>query len=104
MLGQHWAIWNIAYDGTKPTKMPEGMGMTLSGDYASAKQSGKFLTPCAQSLMNNMDDVYKFTLYALSTETLNVTGTSVANALTALRAATPLGTATLTGHAGLKGK
>ena len=56
--------------------------------------------------MNNMDDQYAFTLYALSTPTLNITGTSVANALTALRAATAttLGKVVLKGHAGLKGK
>jgi phosphatidylethanolamine-binding protein (PEBP) family uncharacterized protein len=106
-MGQHWAIWNIPWDGTKPTTMPEGMGQTLTGDFAMAKQNGKFLTPCAQSLMGGMDDEYRFKLYALSTETLNVTGsTSVANALTALRAAEAqtLGTAELTGHAGLKGE
>jgi phosphatidylethanolamine-binding protein (PEBP) family uncharacterized protein len=103
-MGQHWAIWNVPWDGTKVSGFPEGLGMTLSGDLAGAKQNGKFLTPCAQSLMGGMDDNYKFTLYALSTETLAITGTSVANALTALRAATPLGTATLTGHAGLKGE
>jgi hypothetical protein len=56
--------------------------------------------------MNNMDDQYAFTLYALSTPTLNVSGMTVANALTALRAATAttLGKAVLHGHAGLKGK
>ena len=69
-----------------------------------AKQSGKFLAPCAQSLTNNTDDQYEFTLYALSTATLDVSGTTVANALTALKAGTPLGTAKLHGHAGLKGK
>jgi len=107
-LGQHWAIWNIPWDGTKIATMPEGLGQTLMGDLAAAKQSGKFLTPCAQSLMGGMDDQYRFKLYALSTETLAITGTSVANALTALRAAEDgdqvLGTAELTGHAGLKGQ
>jgi hypothetical protein len=80
--------------------------MTLTGDLSTAKQSGKYLAPCAQSLMNNMDDQYAFTLYALSTPTLNVSGMTVANALTALRAATAttLGKAVLHGHAGLKGK
>jgi len=103
-MGQHWAIWNIPWDGTKVNKIAEGMTM-LSGDLAMAKQSGKFLSPCAQSLMNNMDDQYEFTIYALSTDTLNVQGSSVANALTALKAATAstLGTAKLKGHAGLKG-
>lgn len=106
-MGQHWAIWNIPWDSTtgKVSMLPEGLTATLTGDLASAKQNGKFLAPCAQMLMNNMDDQYAFTLYALSTTTLNVQGTaSVANALTALHAAQPLGTAVLHGHAGLKGK
>ena len=105
-MGQHWAIWNIPWDGSKVSMLPEGLGQTLTGDLATAKQSGKFLTPCAQSLKDGMDDQYRFKLYALSTETLNVSGTSVANALTALRAAEAqtLGTAELTGHAGLKGE
>ena len=107
-FGQHWAIWNVPWDPAtgKVTMFPEALPMTLTGDLATAKQSGKFLTPCAQSLMNNMDDQYAFTLYALSTPTLNITGTSVANALTALRAATAttLGKVVLKGHAGLKGK
>jgi hypothetical protein len=52
-----------------------------------------------------MDDQYAFTLYALSTTTLNVQGSgTVANALTALHAITPLGTAVLHGHAGVKGQ
>jgi hypothetical protein len=84
---------------------PEMLGATLTGDLMNAKQNGKFLAPCAQMLTNGMDDQYVFTLYALSTTTLNVQGTAtVANALTALHAATPLGTALLHGHAGLKGK
>lgn len=103
-MGQHWAIWNIPWDSSSGavSQIPEGTTM-LTGDLMGATQSRTFLTPCAQSLMNNMDDEYAFTIYALSTDTLNVQGTSVANALTALRAATPLGTAVLTGHAGLKG-
>ncbi len=88
--------------------LPEGT-TTLSGALATAKQSGTFLAPCAQSLMNNMDDQYAFTLYALSTSTLNVTGgTGVAQARTALATAMTsgqvLGTAVLHGHAGLMGK
>jgi phosphatidylethanolamine-binding protein (PEBP) family uncharacterized protein len=101
-MGQHWAIWNIPWDGTKVAMFPEGT-KTLSGDLMSAKQSGAFLAPCAQSLKNNMDDQYAFTIYALS-DMLTVSGTSVANCLTALKAVTPLGKAVLTGHAGLKGQ
>jgi phosphatidylethanolamine-binding protein (PEBP) family uncharacterized protein len=104
-FGQHWAIWNIPWDGTKVSMLPEALGATLTGDLANAKQNGKYLAPCAQSLMNNMDDQYAFTIYALSTPMLNVTGgTTVARALAALRATTPLATAKLTGHAGLKGQ
>jgi hypothetical protein len=85
------------------SQIPEGT-KALTGDLAAAKQNGNYLAPCAQSLKNNMDDQYAFTIYALSSATLNVSGTSVANALTALRAVTPLATAKLTGHAGLKGQ
>jgi len=105
-MGQHWAIWNVPWDGTKVSMFPEGLPMTLTGDLATAKQSGKFLTPCAQSVKDNMDDQYEFRLYALSTETFNVTGTSVANVVTALKSAESmiLGKAVLKGHAGLKGQ
>jgi phosphatidylethanolamine-binding protein (PEBP) family uncharacterized protein len=106
--GQHWAIWNVPWNPStgKVSMFPEALPMTLTGDLANARQSGKFFPPCAQMLVNNMDDNYEFKIYALSTATLNVSGTSVANALTALRAAQAqtLGTATLRGHAGLKGQ
>ena len=103
--GNHWAIWNIP---ATVSTFPEAT-MTLSGNLMNAKQSGTFLAPCAQSLMNNMDDQYAFTIYALSTTSLNVTGgTGVAQARTALATAMTagqvLGTAVLHGHAGLMGK
>jgi phosphatidylethanolamine-binding protein (PEBP) family uncharacterized protein len=101
-LGNHWAIWNIP---ATTTSLPEGLTGTLSGGLANAKQSGTFLAPCAQSLMNNMDDKYAFTVYALSVPT--ITASTVANArtalMTAMTAGQVLGTAVLTGHAGLKG-
>jgi len=99
-LGNHWAIWNIP---ASVMKFPEASGATLTGDLMMAKQSGKFFPPCAQSVMNGMDDQYEFTIYALPTATLNVSGTSVANAVSALKSATPLATAKLHGHAGVKG-
>jgi hypothetical protein len=99
-LGQHWAIWNIP---ASVMKFPKGT-TTLTGDLMAAKQARTYLAPCAQSLMNNMDDVYEFTVYALGTDTLSIQGTSVANCLTALKTAMVLGKATLHGHAGLKGK
>jgi phosphatidylethanolamine-binding protein (PEBP) family uncharacterized protein len=103
-LGEHWAIWNIS-----PTVMslPEGLTMTLSGALAGAKQSGTFLAPCAGSMNGTMGDEYQFTIYALSTTTLTITGTSVDNARTALASAKTagqvLGTAVLTGYAGKAG-
>lgn len=99
-MGQHWAIWNIP---ASVMKLPHGMTM-LMGDYAMAKQSGTYLAPCATMLKNGMDDEYEFTVWALSSATLDVQGTTVANALKALHAVTPLGKATFHGHAGLQGK
>jgi len=99
-LGRHWAIWNIP---ATVTKFPKGT-KTLSGDLANAKQSGSFLTPCAQSVMNGMDDEYEFTVYAVPTATLSVTGTGDASIVAALAAVKDLPKATLHGHAGLKGK
>ncbi len=104
MFGEHWAIWNIS-----PTVMglPEGLTMTLSGGLAGAKQSGTFLAPCATTMNGTMGDEYEFTIYALSTATLSITGTSVDNARTALATAMSsgkvLGTAVLHGYAGKGG-
>jgi phosphatidylethanolamine-binding protein (PEBP) family uncharacterized protein len=98
-LGNHWAIWNIP---ATVMSLPEGLTGTLSGSLSTAKQSGTFLAPCAQTLMNNMDDKYAFTVYALSVPT--ITASTVANArtalMTAMTAGQVLGTAVLTGHAG----
>jgi len=100
-MGQHWAMWNIP---ATVTKIPQGT-KALMGDLANAKQSGNYLSPCAQSLMGGQDDQYEFTIYALPTATLTVSGTSVANVLTALKAISPKPpTATLHGHSGLKGQ
>lgn len=100
-MGQHWAIWNIP---ASVMKIAEGMTM-LSGDLASAKQARTYLAPCAVSVKNGMDDQYAFTIYALSTDTLTISGTSVDSAVKALKASTStiLGTAKLTGHAGVNG-
>lgn len=100
-MGQHWA----AYDIPVATTMIE-KGATSFEDgtvQIGPIGGGKFLAPCAQSLMGGMDDVYAFTLYALSAK-LNVTTSSVKGVLDALDTVTPLGTAVLTGHAGLKGQ
>jgi phosphatidylethanolamine-binding protein (PEBP) family uncharacterized protein len=99
-FGNHWALWNVP---ASVMQLPQGTTM-LSGALMMAKQTGVFLAPCAQSVMNNMDDQYEFTIYALPTATLNVSGTGVMNVRDALKAASPLATAVLRGHAGQYGK
>jgi phosphatidylethanolamine-binding protein (PEBP) family uncharacterized protein len=103
-MGQHWAIWDIP---ATVTQFPKGT-TTLTGALAGAMQTNKYLAPCPSG-----NDTYEFTLYALSTATLNVTGASgsgtsnsagVAKVLAALKLVTPLGTATLHGTSGPMGK
>lgn len=103
---QHWAIWNIPWNAStgKVAQFPKAT-KTLSGDLANAKQNGTYLAPCAQGLANAPnDDQYAYTIYALSTDTLTLTGTSVMSVLTALKTASIVGMASLHGHAGDMGK
>jgi phosphatidylethanolamine-binding protein (PEBP) family uncharacterized protein len=102
-MGQHWAAWDIP---AAAMQLPEGT-MSFSGALAGAKQTNKYLSPCPSG-----DDTYAFTVYALSSATLSVTGAEgtgtansagVAKVLTALRAVTPLGKAVLTGTSGPMG-
>ena len=61
-FGQHWAIWNIlGYRHRQGDHVPRGTD-DVDRRSRAAKQRGKVLTPCAQSVMNNMDDQYAFTL------------------------------------------
>jgi phosphatidylethanolamine-binding protein (PEBP) family uncharacterized protein len=103
-MGQHWAIWDIP---ASVAQFPKGT-TTLTGALATAMQSNKYLAPCPSG-----NDTYEYTLYALSTATLDVTGASgsntsnsagVAKVLAALKLVTPLGTATLHGTSGPMGK
>ncbi len=103
-MGQHWAIWDIP---ATVTQFPKGT-TTLTGALAGAMQTNKYLAPCPSG-----NDTYEFTLYALSTPALSVTGASgsatsnsagVAKVLAALKLVTPLGTATLHGTSGPMGK
>ena len=103
-MGQHWAIWDIP---ATVTEFPKGT-TTLTGALAGAMQSNKYLAPCPSG-----NDTYEYTLYALSSSTLSVTGASgsatsnsagVAKVLAALKLVTPLGTATLHGTSGPMGK
>jgi phosphatidylethanolamine-binding protein (PEBP) family uncharacterized protein len=99
-MGQHWAAWDIP---VKATKFPQG-ATTLTGDLMGGFQNSKFLAPCAVSLKNSMDDQYEFTIFALKEKLGLADKSSVAKALDALKKVTPLGSAKLTGHSGLKGK
>jgi phosphatidylethanolamine-binding protein (PEBP) family uncharacterized protein len=102
-MGQHWAIWDIP---ANVTEFPKGT-TTLTGALAGAMQTNKYLAPCPSG-----NDTYEYTLYALSTDTLTVSGASgsgvsnspgVAKVLAALKLVTPLGTATLHGTSGPMG-
>ena len=102
-MGQHWAAWDIP---AAAMQLPEET-MSFSGALAGAKQTNKYLSPCPSG-----NDTYAFTVYALSSATLSVTGAEgtgtansagVAKVLTALRAVTPLGKAVLTGTSGPMG-
>jgi phosphatidylethanolamine-binding protein (PEBP) family uncharacterized protein len=103
--GQHWAIWDIP---ATVMQFPKDT-TTLSGTLASAMQTNKYLAPCPPET-----DQYEYTLYALSTATLTVTGASgsgtsnsagVAKVLAALQtaASSVLGTAILHGTSGKNG-
>jgi phosphatidylethanolamine-binding protein (PEBP) family uncharacterized protein len=99
-MGQHWAAWDIP---AAAMEFPKGTTM-LTGALAGAKQTNKYLAPCPSGA-----DTYEFKIFALPMATLNVTGAEgtgtansagVAKVLAALKAATPLGTATLHGTYG----
>jgi phosphatidylethanolamine-binding protein (PEBP) family uncharacterized protein len=103
-MGQHWAIWDIP---AAVREFPKGT-TTLTGDLAGAMQTNTYLAPCPSG-----NDTYEYTLYALSSATLSVTGASgsatsnsagVAKVLAALANVTPLATATLHGTSMAMGK
>ncbi|HEX2659353.1 MAG TPA: YbhB/YbcL family Raf kinase inhibitor-like protein [Polyangia bacterium] len=94
-MANHWAMWNIPAAARKFPRLSNGM---LTGDLMGAKETGKFFEPCPGGT-----DKYEFALYALSTETLAVSGTSVMNVRDALKMATPLAVATLHGTTGKGG-
>jgi phosphatidylethanolamine-binding protein (PEBP) family uncharacterized protein len=96
-MANHWAMWNIPAAARKFPRLSNGM---LTGDLMGAKETGKFFEPCPSGT-----DKYEFALYALSTDTLAVTGTSptVMNIRDALKGITPLAVATLHGTTGKNG-
>jgi phosphatidylethanolamine-binding protein (PEBP) family uncharacterized protein len=103
-MGQHWAAWDIP---AAAMELPKGT-TSFSGALAGAKQTNKYLSPCPSG-----DDTYAFTIYALPMASLAVTGAEgtgtansagVAKVLAALKTATPLGKAVLTGKSGAMGK
>ena len=99
-MANHWAMWNIP---AAARKFPRLSKTTLTGDLMGAKQTGMggFFEPCPGGT-----DKYEFALYALSTDTLAVTGTNpgVMAIRDALKMVTPLAVATLHGTTGAGGK
>ena len=107
-FGQHWAIWNVPWDPAtgKVTMFPEALPMTLTGRFR--ERQAEWEVPDTLRAVGDEQHgrpVRVHSLRALDPDP-GITGTSVANALTALRAATAttLGKVVLKGHAGLKGK
>jgi len=91
--GYHWAIWDIP---ATSSGLPEAFTDAAS---LGAKQTGNFLGPCPNFGSSGNTDTYEFTLYALSTPTVNVSGTgpSTVKPAQTLFAGNNLGTAKLSG-------
>jgi Raf kinase inhibitor-like YbhB/YbcL family protein len=111
-LGYHWVMWDIpAATQTLPAELPSGATLTTP---VMAKQMAPvnpfdgfpkdtFFGPCPNATGNGTKtDNYAFTIYALNVEHLTGDLTSVKNVETAIKAATPLATAKLTGKSSAK--
>jgi phosphatidylethanolamine-binding protein (PEBP) family uncharacterized protein len=72
--GYHWTMYNIP-----PSTLGLAEGTTTAA--APAKQTGAFLGPCpnfgSAPPTGKNTDTYEFTLYALGTETLSLSGSGV---------------------------
>jgi len=111
-LGYHWVMWDIpAATLSLPAKLPSGATLTTP---VMAKQTSPtnpfdgwpkdtFFGPCPNGTSNTTNtDTYAFTIYALGVDHLTGDLTSVKNVETAIKAATPLATAKLTGKSSAK--
>jgi len=111
-LGYHWVMWDIpAATLALPAELPSGATLTTP---VMAKQMAPtnpfdgfpkdtFFGPCPNATGTGTNtDNYAFTLYALNVEKLTGDLTSVKNVETAIKAATPLATAKLTGKSSAK--
>lgn len=75
-LGYHWAIWNISASvSALPANLPSGTSLTSP---LSATQSrASYLGPCpfyGETMPGSPAHSYEFTIYALPTETADITG------------------------------
>jgi Raf kinase inhibitor-like YbhB/YbcL family protein len=111
-LGYHWVMWDIpAATLALPAKLPSGSTLTTP---VMAKQMSPanpfdnwpkdtFFGPCPNATGTGTNtDTYAFTIYALNVEHLTGDLTSVKNVETAIKAASPLATAKLTGKSSAK--
>lgn len=111
-LGYHWVMWDIpAATMALPAELPSGATLTtpvMAKQLAPANPfdgfpKDTFFGPCPNATGNGTNtDNYAFTIYALSVEHLTGDLTSVKNVETAIKAATPLATAKLTGKSSAK--
>ena len=111
-LGYHWVMWDIpAATMALPAELPSGATLTtpvMAKQLAPANPfdgfpKDTFFGPCPNATGNGSNtDTYAFTIYALNVEHLTGDLTSVKNVEAAIKAATPLATAKLTGKSSAK--
>jgi phosphatidylethanolamine-binding protein (PEBP) family uncharacterized protein len=100
-------MYNIPGDVTSiakglPAGSPPAGIANLAGAVQKSPLAAAYLGPCPNN-SGTMSDTYAFTLYALSQDKLPGNPSSVNAIVAAAKAATPLGTAILTGTSDAKG-
>ncbi|MGC4089139.1 MAG: YbhB/YbcL family Raf kinase inhibitor-like protein [Polyangiaceae bacterium] len=95
--GYHWVIWNIpATVKSLPEALTDAQAKALP-----AKENSAFLGPCpnfgSAPPTGAKTDVYEFTLYALATETVDITGSNIVQAAVAKLDGSNLAKAKLSG-------
>jgi Raf kinase inhibitor-like YbhB/YbcL family protein len=110
--GYHWVIWDIPSTTLAlPASLPSGAMLSTP---VTAKQlsplnnfdhlpANTYFGPCPNAIGGTSNnDTYAFTIYALNVPNLTGTLTSVKNVEAAIKAATPLAKASLTGTSNAK--
>jgi Raf kinase inhibitor-like YbhB/YbcL family protein len=95
--GYHWVIWNIP---ASVKSLPEALS-DAQVKALPAKENSAFLGPCPNfgtaPPTGSKTDTYEFTLYALSTETIDISGSNVVQAAETKLEANNLAKTKLTG-------